>query len=158
MKRFYFILLVLISYSCDYFNVKKTSSEAILKEELQTFNWDDVDNYPSFSTCDSLTSKAEQESCFETTLTNTITRHLQHQIIVVTKDVNDTLKLKLEISNQGKVEIKAITMDSLTQQQIPELETLILESMDDLPTVFPALKRGQHVTTTFELPLIVKVD
>lgn len=158
MKRFYFILLVLVSCSCDDFKVKKTSSEAILKEELQTFNWEDVDRYPSFSLCDGLTPKAEKALCFENTLTNSITDHLKQQIIVVTKDVNDTLHLKFRISNTGAIEIKTISMDTLTRQQIPELETLILESMETLPKIFPALKRGQQVSTTFELPLIVKVD
>ena len=53
MKKISVLLCVLILSSCEYFNVKKTSSEAILKEELQTFNWNEVDAYPSFSDCDS---------------------------------------------------------------------------------------------------------
>ena len=43
MKRILFVLICLVLSSCNYFDVKKTSSEEILKEELQTFNWKDVD-------------------------------------------------------------------------------------------------------------------
>ena len=62
--------------SCEYFNAKKTSSEAILKEELKTFNWNDVDEYPSFSICDSSATKQERKQCFENTLTKHISQIL----------------------------------------------------------------------------------
>ena len=64
MRQICVFLLIITLASCEYFNVKKTSSEAILKEELQTFNWNDVDEYPTFSICDSLTSKQEKKTMF----------------------------------------------------------------------------------------------
>ena len=39
-----FLVFILLT-SCAYFNVKKTSSEAILEEELQSFKWNEVDEY-----------------------------------------------------------------------------------------------------------------
>jgi len=158
MRQFVVILFVFTVISCDYFNVKKTSSEAILEEELQSFNWNDVDTYPTFTFCDSLTSKAHKEDCFQNTLTSNITSYLQKQMIVVTEDVNDTLLLKMTVTNTGKIKLLEVKMDSLTQQEIPELEALLFKSLDRLPEVFPAIKRGQHVTSEFELPLIIKVN
>ena len=61
------LIFILLLTSCDYFNVKKTSSEAILKEELETFNWNDVDEYPSFTACDSSTLKEDRTICFQQT-------------------------------------------------------------------------------------------
>lgn len=158
MKQYCVILLVLILSSCDYFNVKKTSSEAILEEELQTFDWDNVDTYPSFSQCDSLQAKEEKRVCFESTVYAEISAFLQKQIIVVTQDVNDTLLLKLRVANTGEISLLDAKMDSLTRAEIPELEALLLKSLDTLPKINPAIKRSQPVTTEFELPLIVKVN
>ncbi|SEP97536.1 hypothetical protein SAMN05421824_0832 [Hyunsoonleella jejuensis] len=158
MKQFCLILLVLSVNSCDYFNVKKTSSEAILQEELQTFDWENVDTYPSFSQCDSLQLKEEKRVCFESTVYAEISEFLQEQIIIVTQDVNDTLILKLRVSNTGEISLLNAKMDSLTKAEIPELEKLILQGLDTLPKINPAIKRSQPVSTEFELPLIVKVN
>jgi hypothetical protein len=158
MKQFCIILLVVIVYSCDYFNVKKTSSEAILQEELQSFDWDNVDMYPSFYKCDSLQLKEEKRVCFESTLHHEINKFLQKQVIVVTQDVNDTLMLKLSVANNGKITLLDTKMDALTKVEIPELETLLLHSLDALPKINPAIKRSQPVTTEFEMPLIIKVE
>ena len=158
MKQFCLILLVLSVNSCDYFNVKKTSSEAILQEELQTFDWENVDMYPSFSQCDSLQLKEEKRVCFESTVYAEISEFLQEQIIIVTQDVNDTLILKLRVSNTGEISLLNAKMDSLTKAEIPELEKLILQGLDTLPKINPAIKRSQPVSTEFELPLIVKVN
>ncbi|MFD2726081.1 hypothetical protein [Hyunsoonleella rubra] len=158
MRPTLILILFFALSSCEYFNVKKTTPEAILKEELKTFNWDEVDTYPSFSECDKLQSRAEKKSCFESTLYAEISGFLQNQIIVVTEDVNDTLQLEFKLSDQGELVLLKTEMDSLTQQQIPELESLLQKSLDSLPKIYPAIKRGQQVTTEFKLPLIVKVD
>ncbi|TBN05304.1 hypothetical protein EYD45_03235 [Hyunsoonleella flava] len=158
MKQFCVILLVLMVSSCDYFNVKKTSSEAILKEELQAFDWEHVDTYPSFAQCDSLQLKEEQKACFESTLYAEISEFLQNEIIIVTQDINDTLILKLRVSKEGDVSLLDTKMDSLTRSEIPELQNLILKSLDALPKINAAIKRSQPVTTEFEMPLIVKVE
>lgn len=158
MRQSCIILLVLTIYSCDYFNVKKTTPEAILKEDLKTFNWDEVDMYPSFPECDSFISKTDKKLCFEKTVHSAINSLLQKQIIVVTQDVNDTLMLKLRATNTGKISLLETKMDTLTKNEIPGLEKLILQSLEELPQINPAIKRSQPVTTEFELPLIIKVN
>ncbi|GGK21677.1 hypothetical protein GCM10007962_14820 [Yeosuana aromativorans] len=144
--------------SCEYFNAKKTSSEAILKEELQTFNWNDVDEYPSFSICDSSTTKQERKQCFENTLLNYITNSLQKDTIVVTQDINDTINLHLQVSSKGLLSLVDIQVDSLTFHEIPNIKELLAQSLDSLPKIFPALKRGQQVKTEFKLPIIIQVN
>ena len=158
MKRVFVFLVVISLTSCEYFNVKKTSSEAILEEELQTFNWKDVDTYPTFSKCDTLNSKEEKKLCFQSTLTSHITAYLQKQVIVVTEDVNDTLMLNFQVSNTGDLSLIDTKIDTITKQQIPEIDSFLLKSLDALPKIFPAIKRGQQVTTAFKMPLIIKVD
>ncbi|GGD21513.1 hypothetical protein [Hyunsoonleella pacifica] len=158
MRQCYIILLVLVVYSCDYFNVKKTTPEAILKEDLKTFNWDEVDMYPSFSQCDTIIAKTNKKVCFESTLYAKMSTYLQQQNIVVTKDVNDTLMLKLRVSKKGIITLIGAEMDSLTKQEIPNLEKMLLKSLEQLPNITSAIKMSQPVRTEFELPLIIKVN
>ena len=157
MKQICVFILVLMLASCEYFNVKKTSSEAILEEELQTFNWNDVDEYPTFSICDSLTTKQEKKQCFGTHLTNKILNFLQGENITITQDVNDTITLKFQVSEKGKLSLLDFEVDSLTLQEIQNIKVLIRESLVALPQVFPAIKRAQQVKTEFELPIIINV-
>ncbi len=156
MKQICFFLFFLMLCSCEYFNVKKTSSEAILKEELQTFNWNDVDDYPSFTACDSIETKQNRKACFERVLTRHIGVFLKREKIIVTQDINDTIILKFQVSETGDLKLQNVDMDSVTRYQIPEIENLIYKSLDSLPEIFPATKRGQQVKTEFVLPIIIQ--
>ena len=156
MKPFCFLVLLILT-SCEYFNVKKTSSEAILKEELQTFNWNEVDEYPTFSSCDSLVSKLESKQCFEQVLTSHITTFLQKETIIVTQDIQDTIRLQFQVSEKGLLSLLEVEVDSITKSEIPNINALLAQSVDSLPEIFPAIKRGQQVTTEFKLPIIISV-
>ena len=158
MKQICVFIVVLMLASCEYFNVKKTSSDAILNEELQTFNWNDVDVYPSFSACDSLEQKSDKMACFNQVLTTHILEYLQNKPITVSHDVTDTLNLKFQVSETGELSLLNIEVDSLITQEIPNIEALIHSSLDSLPKVYPAIKRGQQVKTEFELPIIVNAN
>ena len=158
MKQICVFIIVLTLTSCEYFNVKKTSSDAILNEELQTFNWNEVDVYPSFSTCDALEQKYEKTACFNQVLTTHILEYLQKVPITVTHDVTDTINLKFQVSETGTLSLLNIEVDSLVTREIPNIKALIHSSLDSLPKVYPAIKRGQQVKTEFELPIIVHAN
>ena len=152
-----FILIVCLS-SCDYFDKKKVNTQDIVNEELQTFNWNDVDEYPSFTACDSSTLKEDRTICFQQTITNNITSYLQKEQIVVTQDINDTIMLYFQVSKKGELLLLQSKIDSLTTQEIPNINQLLINSLDSLPKIFPAIKRGQHVTTEFKLPIVIHVN
>ena len=144
-------------FSCEYFKVKKTTPEAILKEELKTFNWEEVDAYPSFKVCDDSLPKQAQKECFERVLRDHIMTNLKNEIIVVTQDINDTLSLEFSVSENGNLTLRDITLDSMTLKEIPNIKALLYKSLDSLPKVFPAIKRNQNVKTEFKLPIIIHV-
>jgi hypothetical protein len=158
MKPNVFLLILLLATSCSYFEKKKVYSEDLLEEELQTFNWKEVDTYPTFSSCDSFTVKADLKACFQNTLVSNVNRFLEVQNIIVSEDINDTIRLKITVDNKGLLEVKSMTFKPETALQIPELDSLLRQSLKGIPKIFPAIKRGQQVTTAFELPVIVKID
>ena len=157
MKKTSGFLVLVLLFSCNYFDVKKTSSETILNEELQTFNWNAVDAYPSFSTCDTSLNKQAKKECFQNTMANHIYRKLEQEQFIVTKDINDTIMIQFQISETGKISLINIKIDTVTHQEIPQIKNIIIKSIETLPKIYPAIKRGQQVRTEFKLPIVINV-
>ncbi|PNQ75113.1 hypothetical protein C1T31_02965 [Hanstruepera neustonica] len=158
MKKGYLIIAFIVLTSCNYFDVKKTSSEAILNEELKTFNWSEVDEYPTFAICEKETTKEGKKACFQNTLTQAITKNIQTDTIVVSQNLNDTLIIKFQISEKGKMSIQDFKVDSITLSEIPNIKKLVNASLDSLPQIYPAIKRGQQVKTAFTLPIVIQAN
>lgn len=158
MKPTALFLILLFVTSCSYFEKKKVHSEDLLKEELKTFNWNEVDTYPTFSSCDSITIKEDSKTCFQNTLVQSVNNFLETQNLVVASDVSDTIRLRLIIDHKGFLIIDNINLNPETEYQIPEIDSLLRQSFKEIPKIYPAIKRGQQVTTVFELPIIVQID
>ena len=148
---FVFLLLV----SCDYFEKKKVKKDDIVLQELETIDWNSVDEYPSFSICDSVAEKIDRKHCFESTILNHVNSYLAKQIIVVSEDVEDRVSVKLVINSKGEISILDIKAKQETLEAIPQIDSFSKESIEKLPEIYPALKRGQQVTTEFVLPVVV---
>lgn len=157
MKRLLIVVAIFLT-SCNYFEKKKVYTKDILEEELQTFNWNDVDEYPTFDLCDHTSGKENKRQCFENTLTQLLNKNLSNQNIIVTEDINDTIFLKITIDNQGNFSIDDIISSELTKTQIPNIDSLLIHSFDSLPKIYPAIKRSQQVTTQFSLPVVVSIN
>src|SRR5690606_5737509 len=87
-----------------------------------------------------------------------ITGYLQKDAIIVTQDIYDTISLNFKVTDKGDLILLDTKMDSLTHNEIPNINQLLAESLNSLPTTFPAIKRGQHVTTEFTLPIIINAN
>jgi len=158
MKYLAIIFLVLCFSSCDYFDKRKVYSEDILKEDLQTFNWNEVDEYPTFAACDNSSTKSQKKRCFETTLTTHIMSQLSNESIIITEDITDTIVITFQISEKGKLSVIEINSSDLIKSQIPEIDALLVKSLNGLPQIFPAIKRSQQVKTEFKLPVVINVN
>jgi len=158
MKRIFIFLLIFNMMSCDYFSKKKVYSQDLLENELETFTWNDVDEYPTFASCDSTLGKVKKQKCFESTLRNILNTNLSQHHIVVSESIDDTVQLKITIDNQGAFSINSIESNTLTKQEIPQLDSLLRQSLDSLPKIFPAIKRSQQVATQFSLPVVIKIE
>ena len=158
MKNLTIFIFILCIFSCEYFNKQRLNSHDIVTEEFKTFNWNDIDTYPSFTICDSLNSRKDLEQCFENTLITHISKRLSESLIIVTETVDDTLMINIHISKTGKPRLNGIKQKDITKFQIPELDSLVSNSLLLLPKIFPAIKRGQQVNTEFVLPMLIQVN
>ena len=158
MKYLILVGFFLVVTSCNYFEKKKVYTEDILEVELETFNWNDVDEYPSFSSCDTTSGRENKRQCFENTILNILNTNLSQQNIIVSNDVYDTIVLKITVDNKGNFNIDEVKISEFTKGQIPKIDSLLIHSFDSLPKIYPAIKRSQQVTTQFSLPVIVRID
>ena len=65
MRRTNAILVALFFtfFSCQFFDKKAPDKEQLLKEELGKINWEEVDEFPTVTNCDSLLDKEAQKQC-----------------------------------------------------------------------------------------------
>ena len=157
MNRLFAFLSLMMLCSCDFIESKKVYSKDILEEELQTFNWQDVDEYPTFDSCDTALDKANRRLCFENTLGTILNEKLSQYTIVVSEEIHDTVQLKIRIDSKGILVVNDVESKSTTRKAIPQLDSLLRHSLDSLPKIYPAIKRSQQVTTEFSLPVIIKM-
>jgi len=158
MRNFGFFLFCILLVSCEYFGFKESNKNDIVKREMKSINWNDVDKYPLFGNCDETASKAVQKECFQTTLTKYLLNSLSQNSIEVRENIKDTVYVHLLISNEGLVTILKIEKSDKVAEQIPQLNRYIATSIQRLPTVYPALKRNIPVSTKFKLPIVLKVN
>ena len=158
MKRILLVTFIFVLISCDRFETKKITSEEILQEETRELNWHEVDQYPAFRECREIMEENAAKSCFGNKVAEYFYARLEEKQPVVTRELNDTVYLFLKISEKGIPAIDSTQIDSTTVSQLPEIRTWLRESVDSLPKIFPATKRGIPVVTTFKMPIVIKAE
>ncbi|WP_417885163.1 hypothetical protein [Zunongwangia sp.] len=151
-------LLFIALVSCN-FETKKISSEDVLEQESQSLNWKEVDEYPAFEICQQITALQEARKCFEREVAKNIYAYLAKQKPVVNKSISDTIYLYIEITKTGTPEIDSISaIDSTVVQQLPKIKNWLIESINSLPKIYPASKRGIPVSTAFKMPIVIEAE
>lgn len=137
---------------------KKVSSKTFLEEELKSIDMTEVDEYPTFEACDWSQEKNERYQCFQEKLASNFYEQLQTKTMIFDKKIHDTIWLHLSVSEQGILQVESAQISQVINRNVPELETWLSQSLDSLPQVHPAIKRGIPVKTTFKMPVIIEVD
>lgn len=158
MRKTLLSLLSILLLSCN-FETKKISSEDVLEQETQSLNWKEVDEYPAFKICQQETGLQKARECFETEVAKNIYAYLAKQEPIVNKSISDTIFLYIEITKTGTPQIDSISaIDSTVIQQLPKIKNWLYESIDSLPTIYPASKRGIPVSTAFKMPIVIEAE
>ena len=66
--------------------------------------------------------------------------------------------LHLIVSDEGAPRIDSVEIDSMVTHHLPKIRTWIQESVDSLPKIYPASKRGIPVATNFKLPIVIEAE
>ena len=95
MKYYIIVFLFSTLFSCDLSNSKELSVSKLVSDELETFNWKDVDTFPRFQNCDTIINRESNFNCFVNTLTTKIQANLINNDIVVYESIADTIMIVL---------------------------------------------------------------
>jgi len=121
-------------------------------------NWTSSDEMPSFENCNDLINESDRKNCFNTKILNLIYTNLISQNLIVNKIIDDTLIISFLINYKGKISLIEIENEDKLINEIPDLEKLISNSLENIPSLYPATKTnmGIPVSSKFRLPLIIK--
>ncbi|XLS29706.1 hypothetical protein ACJD0Z_02535 [Flavobacteriaceae bacterium M23B6Z8] len=161
------VILLLLTQSCESFLQRNfPSADDIASERIDTINWNQVDRFPLFESCDEMANREAQRRCFEVTFSEHIMKAFQDEDIIVKRVVSDTVILELKIDHEGMVSILNIEQSELVAQEIPNLRVHFKSALKKLPRIFPALKNAASKNNTqtvpvgmrFRLPVVIHVE
>jgi hypothetical protein len=155
MKKVLVLLMFLFLFSCQYFEKKVPNENELLQKRLDEINWDEVDQYPTVSFCDSVTDAIQKKKCFFDYLTTTINLKFVEDKLYVKFPKIDTLNINVTIFPDAKLEFKSILKDTLAFDKI-KMDSILQSNLKYFPMINPALKRGIPVKTNFTLPVKLK--
>jgi hypothetical protein len=158
MQRLGVLSVLFLFSACELFTSKEQTKQQIVQQEIQNINWNDVDKYPLFKNCDETAEKEDQKLCFQTTLTDYLYNALSQNQIVVNTNLQDTIAVTLIIRNDGSVALEEIEQTQTVAKHIPNIKELITNALQNLPQIYPAVKRGVQVSTKVKLPIVLQAN
>ncbi len=155
MRKIVVLACICLFASCDWFTSKEDKTQELVHEEMQNINFNEVDRYPMFSDCDEMVSKQEQRICFETTLLMHFSRTLEDFDFVIDTEVKDTIYVDFMMDRNGSISVLGIQKNANIDDQMPEFNGIITQSLKSMPKIEPALKRGIPVNAKFRIPIVL---
>ena len=163
MKKILLSILCISLYACQ---ESKSAEPEITQEEVDKQEaqkrladlGDEVDEYPSFKECESITTKDEKLKCFTDRLSKAYQEALNSQKLAIGGALSDTIKVTLVVSNEGVLSVKSVEASDNTLEPLPDLEKILKDKTAGFEFVLtPAKKNQVSVTTEYVLPLVIDV-
>ena len=120
-------------------------------------NFSSVDTSPSFKVCDSIIDKQKKNNCFRTTIHQKIGAELQKHQFVIRDSISEIVYVDLLITSKGKIVLEAMDSSEEIKIKLPKLDSVLRISVDKIPNVYAAIKRGIPVTTKYRLPIKIQI-
>ena len=120
-------------------------------------NFSSVDTSPSFKVCDSIIDKQKKTNCFRTTIHQKIGAELQKHQFVIRDSISEIVYVDLLITSKGKIVLEAMDSSEEIKIKLPKLDSVLRISVDKIPNVYAAIKRGIPVTTKYRLPIKIQI-
>ena len=154
-----FICFFLLN-SCEYdFQIdRKISVEEFINEELKSFKWNEVDQYPVFENCLELNNIPQKNKCFVETITNDFTANLKKNNLVLNRTLVDTVNMVLMVDKSGLIFIKTINISEKNLKYKEVINSSFNYTVSNLPKLYPAIKRGQQVDVIYTIPIIISTE
>ena len=158
MKKALALLFLIFISSCQYFGGEVPSKKELLDKELNAINWNEVDEFPSFSECDKIKDERMQKQCFFEFLTQTIQEKLTSDTLANLYPELDTIEVKVTVFPNSTMKFEPQFPKDSTAYDTIKIDSILKSRLVNFPKVNPATKRGLPVKTQFILPVIIKSE
>ena len=142
--------------SCELFVSKDEKTQELVNKELLEIDWNDVDSYPLFEDCDENLTKSAERECFEKELLKHCSQTLNEFEFKLDSKIDPTVIVDFLVDKNGRIMIVAIEKDSVIDREMPEFDRIVRQSLKNVPSLAPALKRGIPVKAKFRIPIVLK--
>lgn len=156
MNKVFCIFFFISFFSCEFKIQKKISADKYLEQELKIIDWNSVDELPLFDSC--LNSNTDMQKCFISYFSTQLKQNLVDNNFILNRTLVDTVYFDLKIDKQGNVSYEKIVIDENLNTYKNAIETALNITIENLPKVYPALKRGQPVDVEFNFPLVISTE
>lgn len=156
MRVLSFLILMMFITSCDKLSFSKNKENQVLDTII---DFTAVDLSPSFSVCASIIDKTKKSDCFRNSIHKKIGEELQKHTLTSKDSIDETVFVDLLINVEGKIILQEVSSSENIKKQLPALDSILQLSVDNLPIIFPAIKKRFPVATKYRLPIrIVLTD
>ncbi len=155
-KHFMIFAILLLLSGCKHFENRVPDKANRLEEELQSINWNEVDEYPSVEECYSVPDKEARRQCFINYLIAAIQQRIASDTLAIRYPELDTINVKVTVFPDSTVTFEPEIGKDVYKPKV--IDSLIRTRLADFPKVSPALKRGMPVKTQFNLPVILNIE
>jgi hypothetical protein len=145
-------------FSCEWKERTKTMTREFVEAELKTIDWNQLDQFPLFDSCDETSKKEVQQECFQTTLVTHLSMALQDFKMQSTSKSQDTLFVDFKVDSLGIITVLNITGSIELINENGDFQQFVSQSLKQLPRLHPPLKRGIPVVAQFRVPLVIRVN
>lgn len=147
------LFFLTLTGSCTWISSKEEKTQKIAEKELLAIDWNEIDHYPLFETCDETASKELQRVCFEEQVLIHIAKTFEEQNFIFDTELKDSVMVDFIVNRQGRFQVSVIERNPELLERMPDLNRIINRSFSAIPRVEPALKRGTPVSTKFRIPI-----
>ena len=153
-----FSFFFFLACDLDFQISKKISVDEFVNDEMKSFNWSEVDQFPVFENCTQINETSEKNNCFIKTISDSLSLNFIKNDLILNRTLIDTVFIKFKVDKKGIIEIENIEIGEKILPYKEVINQSFVKTAANLPKLYPAIKRGQEVDVTFGLPIVVSTE
>ncbi len=158
MRKLPYIGVALLIQACNWFTPKEVLRDQYVHAELQSIDWQSVDQFPLFNSCDETATKQSQQQCFERVLNEQLSEIISRMSMEEKLEISGSFSLSIQVNDQGDILLLDLINDVFSEEITAYLMTEISKEFSRIKQLRPALKQGMPVATQYQIPIEIHLD
>lgn len=144
-----FVFFIIMTTACNFTPKEVPNAQEMLRRELHAIDWDRVDQYPTYASCDTISDSEGRVICFFELFSSEVFEILKKDSIVKISTI-DSVLFSVTINTESDVFFETV---AINEKLLPKfmMDSIMQKNQERLTKIYPANKRGVPVTTQFQL-------